>query len=105
MYIVLQGLDWLLRMYTVGACPDYRWTYDACSPSATQLVAELDSAARLVKAGTDVPQLGAEEDPVRPTPCLVGISKGGHQQQICHMKQSGDSPRRNQSLALAQASA
>ena len=64
----MQGLDWLLRMYTVGACPNYRWTYDACSPTSTQLVAELDSAARPVKAGADVAPSDAEGDLVRLPP-------------------------------------
>ena len=40
----MQGLDWILRMYSEGACPDYRWTYDAYGPSAGQLAAELSSA-------------------------------------------------------------
>ncbi|CAL5224335.1 g7007 [Coccomyxa viridis] len=101
----MEGLDWLLRMYTVGACPDYRWTYDACSPSATQLVAELDSAARLVKAGTDVPQLGAEEDPVTretgallPTVCAMALLPAGPAGQayapaaLRHLMTDPDSP-------------
>ena len=54
-------------MYTVGSCPDYRWTYDACSPTASQLVAELDSAARPIKAaGKDLLQSDAEADLVSP---------------------------------------
>ena len=39
----MQGLDWILRMYSEGTCPDYRWTYDAYGPSAGQLAAELSS--------------------------------------------------------------
>ena len=39
----MQGLDWILRMYSEGSCPNYRWTYDAYGPSAGQLAAELSS--------------------------------------------------------------
>ena len=60
-------------MYTEGTCPDYRWTYDACSPTASQLVAELDSAARPVKVGKDLPQSGAEGNLVRLPPSKQGV--------------------------------
>ena len=73
----LQGLDWLLHMYTVGSCPDYRWTYDACSPTASQLVAELDSAARPMKDfGKDLLQSDAEVDLVSPPLCMARVFVG-----------------------------
>ena len=46
----MQGLDWILRMYSEGTCPDYRWTYDAYGPSAGQLAAELSSKQQEGKA-------------------------------------------------------
>ena len=67
----MEGLEWNLRLYTEGSCPDYRWTYDACTPTAPQLVAELDSAARLVKADKDLPQSGAERILVRLHPSIT----------------------------------
>ena len=46
----MQGLDWILHMYSEGSCPDYRWTYDAYGPSAGQLAAELSSKQQSGKA-------------------------------------------------------
>ena len=46
----MQGLDWILHMYSEGSCPDYRWTYDAYGPSAGQLAAELSSKQPTGKA-------------------------------------------------------
>jgi hypothetical protein len=59
---VRQGLKWVLKMYLEGDCSDYRFTYDAHSPSASQLVdalrcandgpeAAASSAAGRVRAG------------------------------------------------------
>lgn len=70
----MQGLDWLLHMYTVGSCPDYRWTYDACSPTAAQMVAALDSAARPVRTdGKELIQPDAEVDLLSHPPCMIII--------------------------------
>ena len=37
--ICLQGLVWMMRMYSEGVCADYRWTYDCSSPRPAELVA------------------------------------------------------------------
>ena len=39
----MQGLEWVLSMYAAGACPDYRFTYDAHGPPAPLLISALGS--------------------------------------------------------------
>ena len=50
----MQGLEWNLRMYTEGSCPDYRWSYDVCAPSAHQLIAELSAKKGPVEVRHDM---------------------------------------------------
>ena len=38
LFVSMQGLLWLLRMYTDANCADYRWVYDCAGPSPRQLV-------------------------------------------------------------------
>lgn len=66
-------------MYSEGSCPDYRWTYDACSPTASQLVAELISAAKPKKADKDLTATSPAGDLLRPPACLVrALSESTH---------------------------
>ena len=68
----VQGLVWMMRMYTVGVCADYRWVYDNASPCAVDVVAAAlapqqqravgdsmlpacSSASRLVRATAPAP--------------------------------------------------
>ena len=37
--ICLQGLVWMMRMYSEGVCRDYRWIYDCSGPRPANLVA------------------------------------------------------------------
>ena len=39
--VLVQGIKWVLKMYLEGECSDYRFTYDAYGPSASQLLAAL----------------------------------------------------------------
>ncbi len=49
----MQGLEWNLRMYSEGSCPDYCWSYDVCAPSAQQLIAELGTKKAAAKVTYD----------------------------------------------------
>ena len=40
----VQGMEWLLKMYLEGECSDYRFTYDAYAPAASQLISSLRTA-------------------------------------------------------------
>jgi hypothetical protein len=40
-----QGMEWLLKMYLEGECSDYRFTYDAYAPAASQLISSLRAAS------------------------------------------------------------
>ena len=48
----VQGLAWLVRMYSEGTCSDYRFTYEHHSPSAGLLRTALQAQA----LGTGLPQ-------------------------------------------------
>ena len=71
----MQGLDWILRMYSEGSCPDYRWTYDAYGPSAVQLAAELSSTQQ---SGEAEQVAASAADPEHPLACLLSISSHVH---------------------------
>ena len=49
----MQGLEWVLSMYAAGACPDYRFTYDAHGPPAPLLISALGSDTSSNSSGSN----------------------------------------------------
>lgn len=35
---IMQGLEWVMQMYTSGVCSDYRYIYDARTPLLKELI-------------------------------------------------------------------
>lgn len=69
--IALQGMEWILRMYSEGSCPDYRWTYDSFAPQASQVLAELSPKKAPAQEDEAASASEAPGDLVLPPPRLV----------------------------------
>ncbi len=39
--VLMQGLEWFVKMYVQGGCTDYRFTYDAYAPAPSQILSAL----------------------------------------------------------------
>lgn len=81
MYVLRQGMEWLLKMYLEGECSDYRFTYDAYAPSASQLLSYIDSlqAPSSSSRAEDAEAVHLQDDssqdsPVAPVPTEVQVS-------------------------------
>ena len=53
----LQGIEWVLEMYRVGRCPDFRFMYDAQAPAVTELISFLGSSQATVLSNVKQPPL------------------------------------------------